>query len=104
VSKVRLLAVVLAGAMLSLPLTAMSDDRSDRYGKGRHDHHAGKWDPRQKWDDHGKHRHHRHEGYARGHDRRAYWQHGRGHWKHDGRDWKRHDDFRRMRWDRHGYR
>jgi len=125
VSKARLLGMLLAGALFSLPLTALSDDRWDRDWKGRHsrydgksDHRHGKWDDDDRRQHHAKHwRHHRHHGHARGHDRQDHWKHGRGHWKdradwhdhkrdwkHDKSDWKRRDDFRRARWDGHGRR
>jgi hypothetical protein len=109
VSKLRLLALVLGGTMLSLPLSAMSDERWDRGGKGHHARDGGKWRQHHgRWDDdrhrgrrdHGSNRHRwdrddDHRG--RHHGKHEHWKHGKGHWNHDRadrkndkRDWKEH--------------
>jgi hypothetical protein len=114
VSIFKWLALGLTGALLALPLSALSDDRDRKDWKGRHGHHYdGKRDYRHgKWDDHrrGHHRHWKDDDRMRHH---GHWRHGRDHWKdrahwndhkrdwkHHRSDWKRGDDVRRARWAR----
>ncbi len=100
-SNVRLLAMLLGGVLLSLPLAGMSEDRWDRDWKGRYGDHDSKWDRDDRdsnWRDddrkrhHGKHHHHKkdhHPKHAK-HDHKHHHGHGKGHWKHDHARWNDH--------------